>query len=104
MITTQTNLRATATEAYFKGTRDGWRSGEAAGRSQGIILADAKQRSDGRREGSSLALSFTAKEIGGEVERIKSLIAVADTRWEKRRLTGQLEGLKAALKIVTSQA
>ena len=105
MITTKTNLRATATEAYFKGAQDGWRSGEAAGRSQAIILADARQRLEGgRRAGAALAFDYTRHEIQARIDLLKDAIAVADTRWEKRLLTGRLEGLETALKIVVAQA
>lgn len=104
MITTKENLRATATEAYFKGVQDGWHSGEAAGLSHGFVLADAKQRSDGRREGAALARDYLRHEIQARIDLLKDAIAVADTRWEKRLLTGRLEGLETALKIVVAQA
>ena len=105
MITTKENLRATATEAYFKGVQDGWRSGEAARRSEGIIIpADAKQRIDGRRAGAATARDYTRHEIQARIDLLKDAIAVADTRWEKRLLTGRLEGLETALKIVVAQA
>ncbi len=104
MITTKTNLRATATEAYFKGAQDGWSSGEAAGRSEDIILADARQRIEGRRAGAALALDYMRHEIQARIDLLKDAIAVADTRWEKRLLTGRLEGLETALKIVVAQA
>lgn len=100
MITTKENLRATATEAYFKG----WHSGVAAGRSEGIILADAKQRTEGRRAGAAIARDYTRHEIQARIDLLKDAIAVADTRWEKRLLTGRLEGLETALKIVVAQA
>lgn len=100
MITTKENLRATATEAYFKG----WHSGVAAGRSEGIILADAKQRADGRREGATLAIKYARDGIDAQIAHLENLVAVADTRWEKRLLTGRLEGLKAARQTVVSQA
>lgn len=104
MITTKENLRATATEAYFKGVQDGWHSGEAAGLSHGFVLADAKQRSDGRREGAALAIKFARDGIDAQIAHLENLVAVADTRWEKRLLTGWLEGLKAARQTVVSQA
>lgn len=104
MITTKENLRATATEAYFKGVQDGWRSGVAAGRSEGIILADAHPRTEGRAAGAAIARDYMRHEIQARIDLLKDAIAVADTRWEKRLLTGRLEGLETALKIVVAQA
>ena len=104
MITTQTNLRATATDAYLKGERDGYGAGLTAGKIQSAILNDAKQRVEGRREGAQVAIMYARDGIDAQIAHLENLVAVADTRWEKRLLTGRLEGLKAARQTVVSQA
>jgi hypothetical protein len=92
MITTKTNLRATATEAYEKGHRDG-RS-----------LDQRVARSRGRREGEQAVRAMVLQELRQQHEAIHLALGKAETRWEKRLLSGRLDGITAAIKIVASQA
>jgi hypothetical protein len=96
MITTKTNLRATATEAYDKGHRDG---------SDAVRSLDQRvARSRGRREGEQAVRALVLQELRQQHEAIHLALGKAETRWEKRLLVGRLEGVETALKIVASQA
>lgn len=96
MITTQTNLRATATEAYLKGHDDGARAVRQT--------VNAYTESRLRQQGAATALLYTADELKKEVEFTRAAVEEASTRWAKRIWTGRLEGLEFALSLVRSQA
>lgn len=99
MITTKTNLRATATEAYEKGHRDGRDVSDAA-----RSLDQRVARSRGRREGEQAVRAMVLQELRQQHEAIHLALGKAETRWEKRLLSGRLDGITAAIKIVASQA
>lgn len=100
MITTQTNLRATATEAYLKGEADAYSSenlrtllAERAARSS---FNEARMLERGANEQRAIIvhqLLDQASTVGAQIEQ-------ASTRWEKRLLTGRLEGIGLALEAV----
>lgn len=96
MITTKENLRATATEAYLKGHDDGARAARQA--------VNAYTESRLRQQGAAVALLYTGAEIKKRIDLVRESIEKAETRWEKRILTGRLEGLELALNVVRSQA
>lgn len=96
MITTKTNLRVTATEAYEKGHRDG---------SDAVRSLDQRvARSQGRREGEQVVRVLVLQELRQQHEEIHLALGKAETRWEKRLLSGRLDGITAAIKIVTFAA
>ena len=94
MITTQTNLRATATEAYDKGYAEGVTRRAAAD------IRDA--RVQGRREGEGAVQAFILEGLWVLIAQTEAAIEKAPTRWEKRLHVGRLEGLKLARKQAAS--
>lgn len=99
MITTMTNLRATATEAYLKGEADAYSSENLR-----TLIEERKTRSSYNQArmqeqgGVIVVIHIRGALLAGIAETEKE-IAEATTRWEKRRLTGRLEGLRAALEL-----
>ena len=102
MITTKTNLRATATEAYDKG----WAAGAASrGRADDTLSWEVRwARARGRREGEQAVRAYVLEELRRQHEEIHLALGKAETRWEKRLLSGRLDGITAAIKIVTFAA
>lgn len=100
MITTKTNLRVTATEAYEKGYRDG---------SDAVRSLDQRAARAGAQAVRAYILeeavrAYILEELRRQHEAIHLALGKAETRWEKRLLSGRLDGITAAIKIVTFAA
>ena len=97
MITTMTNLRATATEAYLKGEADAYSSENLKTLLEERKTRSAYNQSRQQEQGAIVLATYMREQLRQRVAETEQEIAAASTRWEKRLLTGRLEAYKSVL-------